>query len=725
VPRLHVSHSAWVFGVLLLATAAAGITSRLAGPNALTASVFVAAGPRGAAVHSELDAGPSPDSVERLGVFTGGAAPRITWDGFLYAGTSREYEIGLFTNGPARVFLDGRLILDSPLGTDLVPEKIQIDRGQHLLSVEYEQDEHRPALALRWDVGNPYRLETIPSSALAPRSLGNWQWRLRPVVPVLVGAVACLWSLLIGWMGWRALRHLLPDHGRLPEPGPLPLVLALFTLLFALGIWWGWPATWAPDELDPPSILNAIRHRFSNGWFDKYPPLHYYLLGVIYSPALAADQLGWWHVDTEPVRALLYLQGRVLTLAMGIGTLFGVALIASRTVGAAYAWPSAFCAGAFLPFVFYAKTINVDVPYVFWFVVSCLFLVDAHRHGRMRDCVGFGIAAAAAIATKDQAYALYVLPALHLAWRLGRSRHGLIALGGGTIAGLAALVLFFNIPFNYEGFRSHLDLVVGPASTDYRMFPATLAGQWVLARVTAGQLLWALGVPGAILLITGLLWRRQDSTAPAIPAWVFLAPLSYYVTLIGVIGYVYDRFLLPVTTLLALVAAIGVRKTSGVRGVATVVLLGWLAWRAASVDALLVRDSRYAAEAWLRAHVPRDAWVVSVDEFGYVPRLDRFRHRQIAATIEETLSSRPDFIVVNTEFLARSPADSPERLWLDWLQTDPGPYETAFRYKAPLGWSALAWHARFSDRREDDFTNLDKANPEIVIFRRRPDKPPG
>jgi hypothetical protein len=162
-----------------------------------------------------------------------------------------------------------------------------------------------------------------------------------------------------------------------------------------------------------------------------------------------------------------------------------------------------------------------------------------------------------------------------------------------------------------------------------------------------------------------------------------------------------------------------------VRRLAAVVLLGWLAWRAASVDALLVRDSRYAAEAWLRAHVPRDARVVSVDEFGYVPRLDRFRHRQIAATIEETLSARPDFIVVNTEFLARSAADSPERLWLDWLQTDPGPYETAFRYKAPLGWSALAWHVRFSDRREDDFTNLDKANPEIAIFRRKPDKPPG
>ena len=151
-------------------------------------------------------------------------------------------------------------------------------------------------------------------------------------------------------------------------------------------------------------------------------------------------------------------------------------------------------------------------------------------------------------------------------------------------------------------------------------------------------------------------------------------------------------------------------------------LIGWLLWRAASVDALLVRDSRYAAEAWLRANVTRHAWVVTVDEFGYLPRLDRFRHKQIQATIEDTLSNNPEFIVVNTEFLARSPAGSPERQWLDWLQGGAGPYAVASRHKSPLGWSAFAWQSRFTDRREDDFTNIDKANPEILIFRRRPEK---
>jgi Dolichyl-phosphate-mannose-protein mannosyltransferase len=736
VPLPHVSHRTKAWTVLLLGTVAAGVTSSLAGPSALTASVFVASGPRGPAVHTALDPGPSAESVERLAKFTATQPARITWDGFLKCEDTREYKLGLFTNGPARVVVDGRIVLDSPAGTDQVPEKIQLARGHHLFSLEYEQRQPRPALDVRWDVGNPYRLENIPAAAFSPYAMAEWRWRLRRVAPILAGAVATIWSGVLVWFGWRTLRRHLPDGGAFPVSPALATVFAAFALLFAVGIWWGWPALWAPDELDPPAILNAIGERFANGWFDKYPPLHYYLVSLVYAPVLVAGRLGWLHVDSEPVLALLFLQARFLTLVMAVGTLAGIALLAARTLGRAYAWPAALCTGAFLPFVFYAKTVNVDAPYVFWFVISCLFLVEAHRTARVRDCVGFGLTAAAAITTKDQAYALYVLPALHLAWRIGRSRQGLVALLAGTIAGLAALAAIYNVLFNYVGFRDHVDLVVGPASAGYRMFPMTAAGEWALAKVTAGQFVWTIGWPGALLLLIGLVPRSRTQAEPSVPVWIFLSALSYYLTLIAIIGYVYDRFLLPVTTLLALVAAIGVRRLidpppqpvragtwgARLRPAAAALLIGWLLWRTASVDALLVRDSRYAAEAWLRANLTPAAWVATVEEFGYVPRVERFRHRQIEATIAETLATRPDLIVVNTEFLARSPADSPTRLWLDWLQTDGGPYEVAYRYKAPLRWSALRWQTRFTDRREDDFTNLDKANPEIVIFRRRPDK---
>jgi hypothetical protein len=259
------------------------------------------------------------------------------------------------------------------------------------------------------------------------------------------------------------------------------------------------------------------------------------------------------------------------------------------------------------------------------------------------------------------------------------------------------------------------------------MFPSTLAGQWALARTTVGQLLWALGWPGSVLLVVGIFASARRSSQRVLPLWSVLAMLSYYLAFLAVIGYVYDRFLLPVTTLLALGAAIGLRwflddwpRHRLGRLTAVGVLIGWLLWRVVSVDVLLIRDSRYPAEAWLRDHVTRDALVASVNELGYLPRLETFRHREILPTIADTLANRPDFIVVNSEFLKRSPNDSPERTWLDWLETGAAPYETVYRHKAPLRWSALAWQPRFFDRREDDFTNVDKANPEIIIFKRKP-----
>ena len=42
------------------------------------------------------------------------------------------------------------------------------------------------------------------------------------------------------------------------------------------------------------------------------------------------------------------------------------------------------------------------------------------------------------------------------------------------------------------------------------------------------------------------------------------------------------------------------------------------------------------------------------------------------------------------------------------------------RFKSPPGPAVLAWSPVFQNGREDPLTNLDKINPEIVIFERRP-----
>ena len=130
------------------------------------------------------------------------------------------------------------------------------------------------------------------------------------ILGLVIGTAVLLWLAwltrgVLVWLGWRTLRRHLPDGEALPLSPALTTVVAAFAVLFAVGIWWGWPALWAPDELDPPAILHAIGERFANGWFDKYPPLHYYLVSLVYAPALVAGWLGWLHVGRVPLLALI------------------------------------------------------------------------------------------------------------------------------------------------------------------------------------------------------------------------------------------------------------------------------------------------------------------------------------------------------------------------------------------------------------------------------------
>ena len=100
--------------------------------------------------------------------------------------------------------------------------------------------------------------------------------------------------------------------------------------------------------------------------------------------------------------------------------LCAVELYRSRFVGIL----AAFLVATMPPFVYHAKTANLDVPYLFWFSLSLLYYVRAVLHGRTSDYVRLGITAALATCTKDQAYGFYVLPAAHLVWLRLRTGQG-------------------------------------------------------------------------------------------------------------------------------------------------------------------------------------------------------------------------------------------------------------------------------------------------------------
>lgn len=562
----------------------------------------------------------------------------------------------------------------------------------------------------------------VPAAAWSPQALSGPRWRARGWRPIVGALAASAWVLALLLACWAVLRRVLPGSG-VTLSRPMLGVLAFTAVSGCLGITWGWPGgAWAPDELSPAQVLAALDQRFSGGWFDLYPPGHFYVLSLAYAPALVLKALGWLALEAEAVDALLFLLGRIVSLFMALGVVVMVGQLAEQIGGHALSWAAALCAAGSLPFAFYAKLANVDVPYLFWFAAALLFYRDAVVTSRARSVMGFALTGMLAIATKDQAYGLFVVPSLWLAWRLMRSGAGRRVLALGAAAAVMAFVLLFNLPLNLSGFTAHVASITGGGSETYRMVPATFGGFLELLPLVASQLWWAVGVPGVALCAVAL-WRR--SRGARLPRWLWLFPLSYLFTFVVVVGYSYDRFLLPVTLVLGLLAGEGLRALleegwthTGAR-LAAAMCVVWLAWRVISVDALMMRDSRYAAEAWLRESVPPGALVASTWQASYRPRLESWRHQEIQPTPAATLTASPDFIVVNTEFAGRYPPEAPMPAWLRWLESGEAPYQVALRVKDPLRWTELAWWPTFRDRRESLFTNLDKANPEIVIFRRR------
>jgi hypothetical protein len=138
-------------------------------------------------------------------------------------------------------------------------------------------------------------------------------------------------------------------------------------------------------------------------------------------------------------------------------------------------------AGIDVSLTYYAQTTNLDVPYLFWASLAMLVFARSVADDRprgLRAAAGF---AACAIATKDQAYALFLLslPIVTLAWAARRSdrrellREAAIAAG----IGVALVLVLDGAPFNPSGFAARVRFLLGPASQDFAQYSKDLAGR--------------------------------------------------------------------------------------------------------------------------------------------------------------------------------------------------------------------------------------------------------
>jgi len=501
----------------------------------------------------------------------------------------------------------------------------------------------------------------------------------------------------------------------------LGLVLAVALVLGAWGLRWGLPSEfgWAADEVLPADVDTAVGQRFAHGWHTKYPPLHFALLAAASAPVRVAGHALEW--EAARVRDARMTAGRVLSLALSLGVLLLVAR-SGRELGDAVAGVlAAALLASSVPFAYYAKMANLDVPYLFWFALSLLFFLRALRRAQPRDFVLFALAAAAAVATKDQAFALYVLTAPFLVWetvrRGGTARLPVTMLGAGAVA----YAVLSGALFNPGGWLAHVRLIAGPASSAFRMFDQGLSGHVELLAQAARQLVFVMGWPSLLAALAGLVLAGREHARYRTWLASLVPAVSYVLFFPLVVLYVYDRFLLPVALVLSLFGGLALARAwrggAWTQRAATLAVLAFAAARAASVDVLLVRDSRYAVEDWLRREVGPAPLVAAVGPLEYLPRFDGLHWRRLGPAAVRLAQVNPDVVVVNADYARRADEGTGERAFYTALDDGSLGYRVALRQRTDPR-TLLDTDALRRDGPGRIWSNLDKVDPEIVVYRR-------
>jgi hypothetical protein len=386
--------------------------------------------------------------------------------------------------------------------------------------------------------------------------------------------------------------------------------------------------------------------------------------------------------------------------------------------------------------IYYAKTANVDMPYVFWLGLSLLFYARVVAANRLTDYLWLAATATAAVCTKDQAYGFYVLVpivvivsnAIHR--RRAHERPGLFGAIVDRKFVLAALVaaalfvLFHNVPFNLSGFRSHLERL--NAGIYPPMVEPTLGGKVAFLGINLKLLVWMAGWPGALLAAAGVVAAFAQPRRHVLLLVLLIPVASYAVFFLDVVRYSYDRFLLGIWFVLALFGGYAASLLFRAGRWGPVAVAGSVCYSllyGASVDAAMTRDSRYHVERYLRNDVERLARIGAVGS--YLPRqLPGYRWERLDPTVNDACASRPDYVMYNTVWADRLLPTSEGRAFLRGLSDGSLGYDPVMQYTSPLPfWAVMRFWRIVPEGPGSHRTFFSKINGPIVVLKRASNEP--
>lgn len=347
-------------------------------------------------------------------------------------------------------------------------------------------------------------------------------------------------------------------------------IVLLFVLSQLTAIGWDLPGSygWENDGIAPRDFFAGIAINLTPGQGHRYPLFHNLVVGVMCLPVLLPAVLradDWTlpslmeQILTVPTMTGCSIIAKVVGLLMACVSLLIVARIARRTVSVeAGRWAAIWLATS-LSFAYYGRVSNLDGPYLMWTALAMDRLLTIAEDRQRRDYLIFGALAGAAVATKDQAYAGFVLPGLLYLYLLPmrgdrpfgpRAAH-YVNTGLATLVGALSLGLLGGGLLNPSGFVARLRELTGGASQDWMTYERSTAGVLQnLADIARSQsdFFWPWVVVGlcwfgvAIVLVSEGEGGIRSRTFRLLPLCAGVSSLLFFTL---VVARCEHRFLLP------------------------------------------------------------------------------------------------------------------------------------------------------------------------------------
>ena len=329
---------------------------------------------------------------------------------------------------------------------------------------------------------------------------------------------------------------------------------------------------------------------------------------------------------------------------------------------------------------FYSHTAKVEVPHIFWAVGALYYLIRVVKHDERKDYVRTAVFACLSFGTKDQAYAVFVLPfILYLfIYPVIRRKEG---TGIARVLSRKNLLIFIavfilgtlfveNIFLNWEGFLYRFKHLTGEGGTRSIHYALTPVGVYALWRdVFNGIMTDAIGLPVFLLSLLGvalLFLRGKEERKDLLLESVFLvAMLSFMVFFVQVIRQSSIRFVMIQSIFLTAYGGYALAQITDFMGKKTLPLkialivplvIGGIysIYNTVSVNVNLLRDARYGAESWMNAHIPKGSTIEYYTYTHYLPRFpegtDSYRVKKDFFTIDRR---RPDYLVLNSTMIEK------------------------------------------------------------------------